>query len=173
MTPVVLKTLKDNDIRAMFFLVGCRAEKYPHIVREIAKGGHKIGNHSYFHYNDRVPGYSEYRSDILKCQEVIRNIAGVEPVYFRPPRGIISLPGLLAARSVGLRNIFWSLEGGEWGRNRNAGIDFIIQSIIRGAKSRDILLLHDDHAYVGDILDVILPALRQKNIDLNGGIDCI
>jgi peptidoglycan/xylan/chitin deacetylase (PgdA/CDA1 family) len=173
MTPAVLKALKDNDVRAMFFLVGHRAEKYPHIVGEIVKGGHKIGNHSYAHYNDRVPGYSEYRGDILKCQEVIRNITGDEPRYFRPPRGIISLPSLLAARSVGLQNIFWSLEGGEWGRNRHAGIDFIIQSIIHDAKNRYILLLHDDHAYVADILDVILPALRQKNIDLNGGIDCI
>ena len=173
MTPAVLDILKKNDVPAIFFLVGYRAEKHPHIVREIVKGGHKIGNHSYFHYNDRVPGYSEYRSDILKCQEVIRNITGVEPRYFRPPRGIISLPSLLAARSVGLQNIFWSLEGGEWGRNRHAGIDSIIQSIIHGAKNRDILLLHDDHAYVAEILNVILPALRQKNIDLSGGMDCI
>jgi len=173
MTPIVLKTLKDNDIRAIFFLVGHRAEKYPRIVREIVEGGHKIGNHSYAHYNDRVPGYSEYRSDILKCQEVIRNITGVEPRYFRPPRGIISLPSLLAAKSIGLQNIFWSLEGGEWGRNRHAGIDFIIQSIIHGARNRDILLLHDDHAYVADVLKFILPALRLKNIDLKGGIDCI
>jgi peptidoglycan/xylan/chitin deacetylase (PgdA/CDA1 family) len=120
-----------------------------------------------------VPGYSEYRSDILKCQEVIRNLTGVEPGYFRPPRGILSLPGLLAARSIGLQNIFWSLEGGEWGKNRNAGINFIIQSIIHDAKNRDILLLHDDNPYVADILNGILPALRQKNIDVNGGIDCI
>lgn len=172
-TPAVLNTLENNDIRAMFFLVGYRAEKYPHIVRQIVKGGHKIGNHSYAHFNDRVPGYSEYRGDILKCQEVIRNIAGVEPLYFRPPRGIISLASLLAVRSIGLKNIFWSLEGGEWGRNRHAGIDFIIQSILHGANNRDILLLHDDHAYVVDILNVILPALREKNFDLNGWIDCI
>lgn len=172
-TPAVLKILENNDVRAMFFLVGYRAEKYPHIVKQIVKSGHKIGNHSYAHYNDRVPGYSEYRRDIVKCQEVISNIAGVEPRYFRPPRGIISLPGLLAARSIGLQNLFWSLEGGEWGRNRHAGIDFIIQSIIHGAKNRDILLMHDDHAYVADILNAILPALRQKNIDLNYGIDCI
>ncbi len=173
LTPGVLKILKNNDVRALFFLVGYRSEKYPDIVREIVKGGHKIGNHSYYHYNNRVPGYSEYRSDILKCQEVIRNITGVEPRYFRPPRVIISLPGLLAARSIGLQNMFWSLEGGEWGRNRHAGIDFIIQSIIHGAKNRDILLLHDDHAYVADILNDILPALRKKNLDLNGGINCI
>lgn len=173
MTPDVLNTLKNNDVRAMFFLVGYRAEKYPHIVRQIVGGGHKIGNHSYAHYNDRVPGYSEYRGDILKCQEVIRNITGVEPRYFRPPRGIISLPSLLAPRSIGLRNIFWSLEGGEWGKNRQAGIDFIIQSIVCSAKNRDILLLHDDHSSVTDILNGILPALREKNIDLNGGIDCI
>lgn len=172
-TPTVLNILKNNDIRAIFFLVGYRAEKYPDIVRQIVEDGHKIGNHTYAHYNDRVSGYSEFRCDILKCQEIISNITGVEPRYFRPPRGIISLPGLLAARRIGLQNIFWSLGGGEWGKNRYAKIDFIIQSIIKSAKNRDILLLHDDHSYVVDILNAILPALREKNFDFNRGIDSI
>lgn len=172
-TPIVLKILDKYGIRAIFFLVGNRAEKFPHVVRQIMEGGHKIGNHTYAHYNDRVPKYAEYRYDIVKCQEIIRTIAGVEPRYFRPPRGIISLPCLQAARSVGLKNLFWSLEGGEWGKNRNAGIDFIVKDIIHSVKNRDILLLHDDHAYAADILDRILPALREKKMDLNRGIDSI
>src|ERR1051326_5728515 len=50
-TSEILKILKDNNIRATFFLVGKNVEAEPEAAREIAAAGHVIGNHSYDHHN--------------------------------------------------------------------------------------------------------------------------
>ena len=48
-TPKILSILEKNNIRAAFFCVGNKIEKYPEIFKSIVEKGHIIGNHSYSH----------------------------------------------------------------------------------------------------------------------------
>ena len=41
---IIFNLLSENNIKAHFFIVGWIAEKYPSIVRKIAKNGYKIGS---------------------------------------------------------------------------------------------------------------------------------
>ncbi len=41
--------LNREGISATFFVVGRHAEKYPHVLRSLARQGHTIGNHTYSH----------------------------------------------------------------------------------------------------------------------------
>ena len=41
-TPMILDILKDNDIKATFFIIGENAEKHPEIVERIIAEGHEI-----------------------------------------------------------------------------------------------------------------------------------
>ena len=45
----ILDFLRDENIKATFFLIGREVEKYPEIVKRIAADKHEIGNHSYSH----------------------------------------------------------------------------------------------------------------------------
>ena len=45
----ILKTLKGNDVKATFFMVGSWVDKFPEEVKKIAKEGHEIANHSNTH----------------------------------------------------------------------------------------------------------------------------
>ena len=45
----ILKTLKDNNVKATFFMVGSWVDKFPEEVKKIAKEGHEIANHSNTH----------------------------------------------------------------------------------------------------------------------------
>ena len=45
----ILKTLKENNIKITFFMVGNWVDKYPEAVKKIADEGHEIGNHSNTH----------------------------------------------------------------------------------------------------------------------------
>ena len=47
--PQILNTLKKENVKATFFIVGQWAEKYPDVVKQIARDGHDIANHSYSH----------------------------------------------------------------------------------------------------------------------------
>jgi peptidoglycan-N-acetylglucosamine deacetylase len=48
-TPKILDVLKDNNVKATFFLIGAQAEKYPGIAKRIFNEGHEIGNHTFTH----------------------------------------------------------------------------------------------------------------------------
>src|SRR5690606_398406 len=48
-TPRLLAVLRRNEVRAVFFLLGQFARKYPDIVQAIAADGHALGNHGMHH----------------------------------------------------------------------------------------------------------------------------
>jgi peptidoglycan/xylan/chitin deacetylase (PgdA/CDA1 family) len=165
-TPRILERLQFYKIRAVFFIVGRFAVQNPHILEKIHENGHLVGNHTFTHPNDRLPNFFAFRADVKKCQTIIKSIIGCEPTLFRPPRGIISPKTVLAAKSLNLKSIFWSNEGGEWGKRIGEDAHAIGKILIDTLTPRDILLLHDNNNKVPEILDIVLPILKIKNIDL-------
>ena len=59
-TPAILDILKQNNVKASFFLVGDNVEKYPNLVRRIYDEGHDFGQ-SYFHASQHRVGFAAPR----------------------------------------------------------------------------------------------------------------
>lgn len=166
-TPIVLDKLEAHGVVSVFFVVGRRIEKAPHILKRIQERGHIIGNHSYVHTGQHL-GYRAYKEDIERAQLLIEKFTGESPRFFRPPAGKISLRSLLIPFVLGLKTVTWSLSVSDW-RYRSEEDTFIAaERIIRTVSSRDIILLHDDNQGVLSILDQILPKLRKY--DLASGV---
>jgi len=172
-TPLVLERLEEYRARAVFFVVGHKVQETPHLVNLIKGKGHLIGNHSYSHPKGKLPDLFSlftYRRDIIRCQGVIEKITGSKPQLFRPPRGL-TLTSLLAARSVNLKTVFYSIEGGEWGYRKSADAQTIGEELVQTLRPRDIVLLHDDNPKIPAILDIIMPAMKENNIDTYNGVN--
>ena len=165
-TPAVLSSLERFGARAVFFVVGREAERRPDLLREIVERGHRLGNHSYSHPNDRVLPYRAYLQDLIRCQAVIANAIGRAPRAFRPPLGILSLAGFAASRALRLRCTLWSIEGGEWGDHRSEDSPTTAARLLHEVAPGDILLLHDNHPRVPEVLDRLLPELAKRGDDL-------
>lgn len=90
-TPGVLDRLQAFDARGIFFVVGRRAESFPELLIRIRDEGHRLGNHTYSHENAGDPPFLEYKRDVARCQEAVRQASGVTPELFRPPRGTCPL----------------------------------------------------------------------------------
>jgi peptidoglycan/xylan/chitin deacetylase (PgdA/CDA1 family) len=161
LTPLVLDILDEYQVRAMFFVVGRCVYKNPHLLELIKSKGHYIGNHSYEHHNDTLPGFFAYREDILKCQNLVKSLIGSELCFFRPPRGVITPKTLLAARSCRLRSILWSIGCREWA-NSNDSPHTLARALLETLKPRDILLLHDDNPKVPRIWSLFSLSLNQE-----------
>lgn len=168
-TPLVLQRLEEYQVRAIFFVIGQKAEQFPDLLKMIQEKGHFIGNHTYKHPDSKLPGFFSYRRDIKKCQQVIKDITGVTPTLFRPPRGIVSPTCLLAAKSLKLAVVLWSNEGGEWGKRKFITEDGIGKDLVELLCPRQIVLLHDNNLKVPKILDIILPYIKHINIDVYNG----
>lgn len=88
-TRKILKILKDNNIKATFFVVGIKAEENPAALKELSDNGMSIGIHCYSHnYKTIYRNLLSYEEDYEKCKNSIKNITGKEPIpYVRLPGG--------------------------------------------------------------------------------------
>jgi len=93
-TPKILDILKDYQIKATFFILGCNAEQHPDLVKRIYQEGHTIGNHGYSHNNAKLYASKEaFLEEIHKTDKIIGDILGIKNYtchIFRFPNGSTS-----------------------------------------------------------------------------------
>jgi peptidoglycan/xylan/chitin deacetylase (PgdA/CDA1 family) len=156
-TPTVLDRLAAHGARAAFFLVGKRITG-PEFVQRITGAGHVLGNHTFSHAVPRVRAVRSALADVQRCQDLIPGAT-----LFRPPLGRLT-PGLwLAAQRSKLRCVGWALDSGDWRCRSAADAGRCAREVLGLVRAGDIVLFHDDHRWIGPILDVVLPALAAPH----------
>ena len=87
-TPQILDILKAENLKATFYVCGNMVEAYPGVLKRIFEEGHAVGNHSYNHeYDELYASPWAFMEQIIKTDEVIKNIIGVRPLIIRAPGG--------------------------------------------------------------------------------------
>ena len=90
-TPMVLDTLKAENIKATFFLLGSRVELNPEIVKREFDEGHYLASHGYSHvYSQIYDSPQSVLDEYNNCITAIRNAIGMpdyNPHLFRFPGG--------------------------------------------------------------------------------------
>ncbi|NCC49828.1 MAG: polysaccharide deacetylase family protein [Spartobacteria bacterium] len=167
-TPRVLDILKEHNIRAIFFVVGSKVEAHPELARRIVREGHEIGLHSYEHelwYT--FFGKNKLREDIERCAAVIRDVCGVEPIYYRPPYGFKTPNMYFYLRRAPIRCMAWDV------RYYDSVIKYsphIVKRIVTRVRDGSIILLHDGSmsrrpdasGNITETLPLLIKALRDR-----------
>jgi polysaccharide deacetylase family protein (PEP-CTERM system associated) len=81
----MLDLLDEQHVRATVFVLGWVAERYPHLIREVAERGHEIACHSYRHkrVDQLTPGL--FREDTRKAKQAIEDATGRRVEGYRAP----------------------------------------------------------------------------------------
>ncbi len=146
-TPRILDTLRDLGVKATFFVLGRHAELWPELVLRVAKEGHQLGNHGYFHRKLHLKSPFYVKRDLTLGKRAIERAAGTSPKFFRAPHGFRSPWVTAIAAAMGQRTIGWSL--GVWDSEK-PGVDYIAARTIDGTRPGSIVLLHDGDGYNAD-----------------------
>jgi len=168
-TPRVLDLLDRHGLKAVFFLVGRKAEAHPEVVREILARGHDIGNHSLNHLPFlMLKGTGALRREVAGAQEILRSF-GVIPRAFRPPVGITNSRLWTVLLDQNLFCLNFSCRAGDMGNRRVEGLAGRILGKVRAG---DLILLHDvlpTKASVEALLDElekVILGLREKALEV-------
>ena len=93
-TPKILDILKEENVKASFFVIGKYVDKHPEIVRREYEEGHYIANHGYDHDNSVLYKSNEsFRNEVEKTDIAIGKAIGVDDYcshIFRFPNGFMS-----------------------------------------------------------------------------------
>lgn len=172
-TPAVLDILKQNGIKATFFVVGNQVEKYPEILRRIYLEGHAVGNHSYNHvYRELYQSPNSYFSQLRHTDEIIKKTIGVRPRISRAPggsAGSFTKDYWETLKKLGYTEVGWNVSSGDASSAKASGIinNIVAQMENKHLWSHATLLMHDGrgHAETVKALPSIIKYYKDRQFE--------
>lgn len=153
-TPEVLKILRDNGVKATFFVTHISG-KSSHYMKDIVAEGHTIALHSYTHDYDKIYASEEaYFADLQQISDLVYSETGVRTNLIRFPGGSSNIvsrfnPGIMTrltqqVTDKGYVYFDWNVVSGDANRG-GATAQQIINNCRKVSKKSDavIVLMHD------------------------------
>lgn len=159
-TPRVLDMLKSRRIKATFYCIGWRVNKWPQIVQRMLAEGHEVGNHTYKHPFLTSLGNRGVLYEMDTTTAAIHKATGRLPLTMRPPYGAFSARqrDMLHAERA-LPTVLWSVDPADW---RRPGASVVAARIMRGAHPGAIILSHDIHKPTIDAMPAVFDGLTAQ-----------
>ena len=156
--PQILKILKQENVKATFFVVGNFIRDNGDLIKEMVQEGHIVGNHTLTHPDmSGISSLNDFRKQLEGVENLYKETTGESMTkFYRPPQGIYSTANLSMAKELGYKTFFWSLAYVDWYQDkqptREEAFDKLLTRIHPGA----IVLLHNTSSTNGQILDELL-----------------
>lgn len=165
-TEKILDTLKEKNVRAIFFLTGDYAKKEEALVKRMINEGHTLGNHGMTHASLPKLSEDEAKDEIMSLHDFVLNNYGYEMQYFRCPCGEYSEQALETVQKCGYKTVFWSFAYVDWITDSQPlpaeGIKKLTESVHGG----EILLLHSVSSTNAQILGEIIDNFREQGFEV-------
>lgn len=159
-TSIILDTLKEKKVKAIFFVLQDYAEKNPELIKRMIDEGHVIGNHSKSHYSMPDLSGEECQEEIKSLHKYILDNFNYEMSMFRPPMGEFSEYSLAQTKLAGYQTVMWSYAYADWDVNNQPDYETAYQKLVSSAHPGAIYLLHS----VSKTNSEVLPAFIDKMI---------
>lgn len=162
-TKAILDCLDEYKVKTTFFLVEFWASKFPEDVKEIAKRGHELGNHSATHPNMTELSSEKIAEELNRTADTIESIAKVRPTVFRPPFGAYDNHVIQACEDLGYKVIQWEVDSLDW---KDISAEQIVERVTRNVRPGSIVLFHNNAQYVEEYLPLILKKLTDDGYEI-------
>jgi peptidoglycan-N-acetylglucosamine deacetylase len=162
-TEQILATLKKENIKATFYMIGQPLKSFPEIGKKVLADGHVIANHTLHHWYHRMSPLVAQR-EIEDTAKIIKEVLNVETAYFRPPGGVLT-NGLVAYAQKHNQSVnMWSVDSGD-SHPKRPSPEAMIKTVVAGATPGGIVLMHDgggSHSNTAKAVPQIIAKLRAE-----------
>ncbi|MFF4836206.1 polysaccharide deacetylase family protein [Streptomyces sp. NPDC001315] len=139
-TPGILSTLREYDVRAMFFVCGEMAVDNKDLLARMADEGHVVGNHTWTHPLLTQLSRAQIRSEMERTSDVIEDAYGERPQWFRAPYGAWNRAAFQLGAELGMDPLAWTVDSLDW---TTPGTRTIVDRVESGAAPGVVVLSHD------------------------------
>ncbi len=174
-TPLILNTLKEQNVKATFFVLGGNAKRYPKLVKRAYEEGHYIANHGYSHkyssvYSSPEATLEEYNSTEQAIRDAL-GIANYSSHLFRFPGGSnggyydeAKQNSKALLRENGVVHLDWNClsKDAEGAKTKEELLQNIKDTM--GEKESLVILMHDssDKILTYEMLTELITMLKEK-----------
>jgi len=155
-TNEILSILRDENVKATFYLIGNEIEKNQGEAEKMIAEGHEIGNHTYNHERMILVSPSFVKNEIDKTDELIKKASYKGEITFRPPycRKLLALPWHLSENNR--KTITWDVEPETFVENSAD----IIKYTLENTKNGSIILLHVAYGNRSESMKSVRPIIK-------------
>ncbi|MDE0424157.1 MAG: polysaccharide deacetylase family protein [Candidatus Poribacteria bacterium] len=165
-TDRLLDILAEHNVKATFFMIGNRIEKYPETLQRAIAEGHQIGNHSYSHpvLGFCPPAYIQ--REIERTDDLLRQAGVTDELVIRAPILTRFLPVAWVLAKGNRAHISCNVWSWDW---TTQNPDKITETVLKKTKPGSIIVLHDgkaenkdaDRSGTVEATDQIITRLKQ------------
>ena len=167
-TEAVLDILKQEGVKATFYVLGRNVKAFPDTAKRIFQEGHALGNHSYDHdYKRLYASVGNYITEMEEADEAIYALLGVRPLITRAPSGRMgnftkAYEDAIAAN--GYVEHDWNVSSADSAPNHPVAQDFIDNIAGQAVTDSAIILMHSSggHEETVKALPEIIRILKER-----------
>lgn len=164
-TSQILDTLKQNNVKAAFFITGHYLNSQPELVERMINEGHIVGNHTVNHYSMPDLSDEEMKNEIKDLHTAVYEKFGYEMKYIRPPKGEFSQRTLKLTKSLGYTTVMWSFAYDDWDENKQGREEYAKEKILSNIHNGCVILLHANSKDNCNILNDVINQIRNMGYE--------
>lgn len=166
-SPSILDTLKEKDVKAVFFVTQPYAQTEHDLVQRMITEGHVVGNHSVTHPAKGLPSQSleQQEQEIMGNHQYIQENYGYTMHLFRYPAGKYSEQSLALMNNCGYKSVFWSFAYVDYDVNNQPDQTESLNKMVDKLHPGAIYLLHAESETNAAVLGEFIDQARAKGYE--------
>lgn len=161
-TPRLLDVLRAHQVRATFFVIGERAERYQQLVRRIEAEGHVVGHHTYSHSDPRLTSAAKVLAEVRQTRAALAGWLSRPADLFRPPHGKLTAAKLWLLWRERLSVVLWNSDPRDYAaRSPEEILDWFHD---HPPEPGDVILMHDDRPHASLVVPGLVALCRERGL---------
>ena len=164
-TSRILDVLKENEVKATFFITSHYLNTTSDLVQRMIDEGHIVGNHTVNHKSMPSLSDEEIEKEIMQLHQAVYEKFNYEMRYIRPPKGEFNERTLKKSEELGYKTVMWSFAYFDWDEKKQPSLDEAKSMIINNFHNGEIMLLHPNSKTNSDVLDEIIKQAKIQGYE--------
>lgn len=164
-TPQLLNMLKENQVKATFFITAHFVNTQPELVQQMIDEGHIIGNHTVNHKSMPELTEDKIKTEVMDLHQVINEKFNYEMKYIRPPKGEYSERTLQVTNQLGYTTVMWSFAYEDWNEEKQPDEQSAKKKVLDNLHNGEIMLLHGNSKTNTNILDSVIKEAKNMGFE--------
>ena len=164
-TEKILDVLKQNNVKATFFITGHYLNTASDLVKRMIDEGHIVGNHTVNHKCMPELTEEQIKEEIMNLHTAVYEKFGYEMKYIRPPKGEYSEASIEYTNKLGYKTVMWSFAYDDWDNNKQGREEYGKAKIMDNIHNGAVLLLHGTSKDNANILDYCIKEIKNSGYE--------
>lgn len=164
-TEKILDVLKENDVKACFFITAHYLNTATDLVKRMIEEGHDVGNHTVNHKSMPDISDEQIKKEVMDLHTAVYEKFGYEMRYIRPPKGEYSERTLEMCNKLNYQTIMWSFAYDDWEESKQGREEYGKSKILDNLHPGEVMLLHGTSKDNMNILDECIKKTKEEGYE--------